>query len=181
VITLVLDDSTGGAGVIAWLVAQGELYEDTARGYVELACRRVRTPRGDELAYLEDHVAEVRFVTIEGPHATTYAEAIIGEFRFVARAALLGSLGDEATPGAWIRALSKLAVLRPAAPDPAFVKVWSRALSHPVTAVRRAAIRTCYGCGWPELRMKVAERIELDVRLRGPLVQLAAHLRRVTS
>lgn len=180
-ITLVLDDAVDSAAVIAWLLLRGELCEDVPRGHSELACRRVRTTAGDELAYLEDHVAEVRFVTLHGPRATAYADQLMRAFRFVARGALLASLDEGATPSTWIRGLSKLAVLRPMAAEAALVAVWTRALAHPVTAVRRAAIRTCYGCRWPALHAIVHARIEVDARLRGPLQQLAAHLARVTS
>ncbi len=180
-ITLVLDDSAEARAVIASLLMRGELFEDVARGHSELACRRIRTSTGDELAYLEDHVAEVRFITIDGPQATAHADQLMRAFRFVARGTLLASMNDNAPPGAWIRGLSRLAVLRPAVADAALLAIWTRALAHPVAAVRRAAIRTCYGCRWPALGAIVRARIDADPRLREPLRQLAAHLARITS
>ncbi len=175
---LVLADNADLAGVHAWLELHGEPVEDVARGHSELACRRVAAIDGTEAALLDDHVGDVRYVSLRGPRAAAWASELARTFACESPTALLSALRDDAEPRRWIRALSKLAVLRPPRAESAWLTAWSRALAHPHRAVRRAAIRTCYGARWPELLALVELRLTEDHELSGPLAQLCEHLAR---
>jgi hypothetical protein len=175
---LVLAENVDVAAVRAWLDAHGELVEEVARGHSELACRRIAGSDGSEAALLDDHVGDVRYLSLRGPSATSWVGELVRKFACESPTALLMALRDGADPRLWIRTLSKLAVLRPDHAEPLWLSAWTRALAHPDRAVRRAAIRTCYGAGWPELVPLVERRISEDHELAGPLAQLFAHLAR---
>jgi hypothetical protein len=49
-------------------------------------------------------------------------------------------------------------------------------LSHPVEAVRRAGIRSAYGCRWPQLRAVVERRRASEQRLAAQLEGLRRYL-----
>lgn len=175
---LVLADVADLVGVRAWLDTRGGLVEEVARGHSELACVRVAAKDGTEAALLDDHVGDVRYLTFTGPQAAAWAAEVARRFACESAQALLMALRDDADPRRWIRALSKLAVLRPAHAEPLWISAWTRALAHPHRAVRRAAIRTCYGAHWPELIELAQRRITQDHELAAPLAQLCDHLSR---
>jgi hypothetical protein len=173
---LVLADNADLAGVRTWLDGHGTLVEDVARGHSELACRRIVATDGSEAALLDDHVGDVRYVALRGPQAPAWATELARRFPCESATALLMSLRDDTEPRRWIRTLSKLAVLRPEHAEPLWLSAWTRALAHPHRAVRRAAIRSCYGAQWPELLALVQRRLGEDPELAGPLAQLCGHL-----
>ena len=86
-----------------------------------------------------------------------------------------------ADPRSWIRALSKLAVCRPAKLEGRWLAAWERALEHPARPVRRATIRTCYGCAWPELVKLVERRRDTESELAAQLEALLEHLKRLSG
>jgi hypothetical protein len=175
---LVLADMVDIAALRAWLDVHGELVEEVARGHSELACIRIAGRDGTEAALLDDHVGDVRYVTFTGVQAAAWAAELARKFACESPQALLAALRDDVDPRRWIRALSKLAVLRPSHADSQWVSAWSRALAHPHRAVRRAAIRTCYGASWPELLALVDRRMKEDPELIAPLTQLVDHFGR---
>ncbi len=177
--TLVLADAADAATVRRRIGARATVVDEVVRSHTELGCVRFATADGTQLAVLEDHVGEVAYVAITGPAASAWAEVVSREVQCVGVPEALAMLGNGADPRQWIRGLSRLAVLRGEQADPLLVQAWTRALGHPSRAVRRAAIRTCHGAGWPELRALVASRIAADPELRRPLEQLAAHLERL--
>lgn len=179
--TLVLADAADVAALRTWLRNGGAVLDVVVRSHGELGCLRVRAADGTEIAVLEDHVGDVAYVTIDGPAAATWATAVGERARCLDVAEILAMLDDGDDGRQWIRALSRLALLRGERAEPPLLQAWSRALAHPHPAVRRAAIRTCHGARWPELHALVVERMGIDVELRGPLAQLAAHLQRIRS
>jgi hypothetical protein len=173
---LVLAETADLAAVRSWLDTHGTRVEDIARGHSELACLRVAASDGSEAALLDDHVGDVRYVSLCGPQTPLWAAELARRFPCESATALLMALRDDTEPRRWIRTLSKLAVLRPEHAEPLWLSAWSRALAHPHRAVRRAAIRCCYGARWPELLALVERRLAEDAELTGPLTQLRAHL-----
>lgn len=149
---------------------------DVQRGHFVLASERFTTSDGTTVEYLEDHTADVRFVQLSGPSQTSVASILRESLPCYDADELLRLLPNAEHPREWIRGLSRLAVYRPDETHPRYLALWSRALNHPELAVRRAAIRTCYGCTWPELLPLVMARIAVDRALERPLTALARHL-----
>ena len=69
-----------------------------------------------------------------------------------------------------------LAACRPQAVEARHLTALDRMLGHPVTAVRRAAIRSAYTCPWPELREMVEQRRKVEKHLAPQLQHLAQYL-----
>lgn len=174
----VLGERADLAEVEAWAATFGPLVEDQRRGHVELALRRWRATDHSEVALMQDHVADVAYVTMVGPSAEPWEQELRHHFPWDRADELLADLTPDCSARVWIRTLSKLAVLRPNQPSVVWRAAWQRALAHPHRAVRRAGIRTLYGCGWPELPELIAARLRDDVELGGLLRQLLEHLRR---
>ncbi len=154
---------------------------DVVRGHFVLASRRWYDAVGTMIEYLEDHTADVRYFVIDGAGQDGVAALLRERLPCFTEAELLAELDRNADPIAWIRGLGRLAVLRPKRADPRFLAVWERALQHPSRAARRAAIRTAYGCPWPELAALVRDRLEHETELRRPLEHLRAYLDRAQS
>ena len=179
---LVLADVGGAAVLRGWLVARAQVIDEVARSHSELACLRVRADDGTEIAVLEEHVADVVYVTLDGdpPTVGEWVDAIREQVETADVNAVLAMLVGE--PRAWIRGLSRLAILRDGGEAidesmrDAMFDAWERGLAHPERAVRRAAIRTCHGARWPEFAMLVRARIGVDHELRRALAQLMVHL-----
>ena len=150
---------------------------DVRRGHFVLASERFTTSDGTTVEYLEDHTADVRFVQISGPSLHTVSAILRESLPYYDASELLAHLPESRDPFEWIRGLSRLSVYRPELTHPRYLAVWSRALNHSVVAVRRAAIRTSYGCRWPELLPLVLGRAALERELERPLERLARHLR----
>lgn len=178
--TLVLADACDSPALRLWLAPRARVLDEIARSHSELGCVQLGLDDGTVIDLLADHVGEVAYAKLTGPRAAAWAQSIAGRFRCLSIPNLLPMLHDGADPRQWIRALTRLAVLRSESSDQALLGAWSRALAHPHRAVRRAAIRTCHGSRWPELRAVVGARIGVDHGLRGPLEQLAAHLDRIS-
>jgi hypothetical protein len=151
---------------------------DVVRGHFVLASRRWYDAQGTIVEYLEDHTADVRWVNLDGVGQDEIATTIRDALPCFTVDELFTEIEESEDPIVWIRDLGRLSVLRPRNADPRFVALWNRALSHPVRAVRRAAIRTAYGCDWPDLAALVRARLEEETELRRPLDHLRAYLER---
>jgi hypothetical protein len=177
--TIVLGDHVEAAAIAGWARLHGEIVKDVARGHSELAERRWRSDDGSEIVHLQDHVGEVRYVVLLGPRELAWAVELRAAFDTEDPGTLLASMQPSADPRSWIRALSKLAVCRPIKLEGRWLAAWDRALEHPSRPVRRAAIRTCYGCAWPELVKLVERRRDTESELAAQLDALLVHLRRL--
>ena len=133
---------------------------------------------GTRIAYSEDHTACARFIEVEGPSADTIRSRLSAALPHYSEDEVLTE-AESGEPVVVVGALGRLAILRPADPDPRYLEVWRRCLSHGERGVRRAAIRTGFGCAWPEFRDLVAQRLEREVRLKDALQDLAASLEEV--
>ncbi len=151
---------------------------DVRRGHFVLASERFTAADGTSIEYLEDHTADVRFVQLVGPGQLDIAHRLRQELPHYDEQTLLREVPQALEPLEWVRGLSRLAAYRPRELSTPYLALWSRALNHLDRAVRRAAIRTCYGCPWPELVPLVAGRVALERELRKPLQTLARHLER---
>lgn len=179
--TIVLHDHVEASSIATWASRRGDLVKDVARGHSELAERRWRSDDGSEIVHLQDHVGEVRYVVLHGPRELEWAVELRAAFDTEDPGTLVASLQTSGDPRSWIRALSKLAVCRPAALEGRWLAAWERALAHSARPVRRAAIRTCYGCKWPELVKLVEARLGAETELSVQLEALLEHLRRINS
>lgn len=177
--TLVFADIAAAAALRRWLGPQARVVDEVTRSHSELGCVRFETAQGTQISVLEDHVGEVAYATVEGPHAPRWCEAIAADVQCLGVPGVLAMLGLGADPRQWIRGLSRLALLRGEKAEPILVQAWARALEHPHPAVRRAAIRTCYGARWPELRALAVTRTGVDLELRTQLERLVQHLDRL--
>lgn len=176
---IVLRDNTARDRVEALAVDHGwRPIGDVVRGHFVLASSRWYDTDGTMIEYLEDHTADVRYVNVEGVGQKKVAAAIRDALPCYGENDLLAELEGNEDPIAWIRGLSRLSVLRRRETDPRFVALWERALQHPARAARRAAIRTAYGCDWPELAALVRARIGVEKELAEPLEHLRAYLDR---
>ena len=175
--TVVFRESVDRAAIIRFARRLGWTSAgDVRRGHFVLASERFTTSDGTTVEYLEDHTADVRFVQISGPSLHTVASILRESLPHYDAADLLATLPDSRDPFEWIRGLSRLSVYRPELTHPRYLAVWSRALNHNIVAVRRAAIRTSYGCRWPELLPLVLGRASIERELKRPLERLARHL-----
>ncbi len=160
-------------------LAEGLAWTPTAnvqRGHFVLASERFSTTDGTTVEYLEDHTADVRFAQVSGPSQSPVLGILRKAMPVYEEDALLDEVSTAQEPLAWIRGLSRLSVYRPETTHARYLSLWSRALNHESPVVRRAAIRTTYGCAWPEMLPLVHGRIALDRELRRPLESLARHL-----
>jgi hypothetical protein len=176
---LVLRDDVALATVLALAGAEGwRLCEETARAHLVLASRRWSTPGGEEITYVADHPGGVQSLRIAGPGAADLARRLRERLPCHDEAELLAVVldGDEPEPVACVRVASKLAACRPEAPDPRHLAALERLFGHPEDAVRRAGIRSAYGCRWTGLRALVEARRAREQRLREPLEALCRHL-----
>lgn len=154
---------------------------DVQRGHFVLASERFTTSDGTSIEYLEDHTGDVRFVQLSGPSQGSVASILRESLPCYDAPELLRTLPDAKEPLEWLRGLSRLAVYRPKKTHTLYLSLWSRALNHADTSVRRAAIRTSYGCTWPELLPLVLGRIAVEREIKGPLQALARHLKSVAT
>jgi hypothetical protein len=178
---LVLRDEATAASVVALADAEGwQLHEETARAHLVLASRRWVTTTGEEVTYVIDHPGGAQSLRVEGTWAAALAKRLRDWLPCHTETELLdvvlGADGGELDPVACIRVASKLAALRPEQPEPRHMVVLECMLDHPADAVRRAGIRSAYGCRWTELRELVEQRMAVEERLRPQLEALWRHL-----
>ncbi len=160
-------------------LAEGLAWTPTAnvqRGHFVLASERFSTADGTTVEYLKDHTADVSFAQVSGPSQKPSTGILRKAMPVYEEDALLAEVSEAREPLVWIRGLSRLSVYRPDTTHARYLSLWSRALNHENPVVRRAAIRTTYGCAWPELLPLVRGRIALDRELRTPLESLEKHL-----
>ena len=181
---LVLRDEASAAAVLALADAEGwQLREETSRAHLVLASRRWVTTSGEEVTYVIDHPGGAQSLRVEGTWASALAKRLRDWLPCHSEAELLdvvlgpsGSEASEPDPVACVRVASKLAAIRPESPEPRHVAALERLLCHPVDAVRRAGIRSAYGCRWKELRTLVERRRGEEKRLVAQLEELRKHL-----
>lgn len=154
---------------------------DVQRGHLVLASERFTTSDGTTIEYLEDHTGDVRFVQLSGPSQGSVASILRESLPCYDAADILRTLPESKEAVEWVRGLSRLAVYRPQQTDSLYLSLWSRALNHADASVRRAAVRTSYGCAWPELLPLVLGRIAVERELERPLQALARHLKSVVA
>lgn len=154
-----------------------KLLGDVVRGHFVLASERFAADDGTIVEYLEDHTAAVRFAQIRGPGQGLIASTLRNTLPYFEPEEILRNLPDSDDPHAWIRGLSRLSACRPSQTHARYLALWSRGLNHAQVAVRRAAIRTSYGCSWPELMALVQGRAAVEAELKAPLRALLQHLK----
>lgn len=178
---LVLHDTVEAAAVLTIAETESwELREETDRAHLVLASRRWATTTGEQVTWVVDHPGGAQSLRVEG----IWAAALVKRLREWLPChdekelldAVLGSGGSEPDPVACIRAASQLAALRPEQPNARHVVALERLLTHPADAVRRAGIRSAYGCRWPQLRTLVEQRMPVEKRLRPQLEALLRSL-----
>lgn len=172
---LVLRDEVGLPAVLALAEVEGwELREETGRAHLVLASRRWSTPMGEEVTYVADHIGGTQWLRVSGLGAAASAERLRGRILCVAEDELLGVVLEEEPPDPvqCVRVAAKLAAVRPDKADERHLAALRRLLEHPDVAVRRAGIRSAYGCGWPELRALVEARRGVEDRLAVQLEHL---------
>lgn len=150
------------------------LVEETTRGWFVLATRTWAAPDGSQLAYVEDHTADARWLQASGIGGARMATMLRERLPHYGLTDLLSLAQTTEAPRTCIQVLSRLVPHRPDDSDPRFLAAWKRMLTHPVKAVRRAAIRTAYGCRWPELRTLVQQCLQTENELVPQLEQLLA-------
>ncbi len=169
-ITLVLIDAFTADQMNAIADARGwRLTADVPRGHAEPAARQWETPDGTLVAYVEDHVGDVRMVQIAGPGRDLLAAELRRVLPYVDVSALLDEAETAEAPVTCVRALCRLVVCRPPVADRRWLGVWAKMLAHPHRAVRRAALRTAHACPWPELRPILESRLREETDLRDQL------------
>jgi len=175
--TLVFRESVDRDRIVAFARRLGwSASGDVQRGHFVLASERFTTSDGTTIEYLEDHTGDVRFVQLSGPSQASVASILRESLPCYEARELLKTLPECKEPIEWLRGLSRLAVYRPKQTNTLYLSLWSRALNHADAAVRRAAVRTCYGCTWPELLPLVLGRIAVEREIKRPLQALARHL-----
>jgi hypothetical protein len=150
------------------------LVDETTRGWFVLATRTWASPDGSQLTYVEDHTADARWLHASGTGSSRIATMLRERLPHYDLADLLSLAESTETPRTCIQVLCRLVPHRPDDCDPHFLAAWKRMLTHPVQAVRRAAIRTAYGCRWPELRTLVQQCLRTEKELVPQLEQLLA-------
>ncbi len=152
---------------------------DVVRGHFVLASERYTSSDGTTLEYLEDHTSDVRCVQLRGARQDDLASLVRQHLPGYTAEELLRALAEDEEPLTWIRGLSRLAACRPATMQARYLALWSRGLNHELVPIRRAAIRTCYGCKWPELPPIVQARLGVERELIQPLQALHDYLQRL--
>jgi hypothetical protein len=175
---LVLRNEVGLSSVAMVADAEGwRLREETSRAHLVLASRRWSIA-GGEITYVADHPGGAQSLRITGAAAAKAARRLRQWLPCHTEdellAVVLGS--DEPDPVACVRVASKLAACRPEQPDARHIAALRRLFAHPQDAVRRAGIRSAYGCRWTELRALVEERRAQEQRLRVQLEELRRYL-----
>jgi hypothetical protein len=182
---LVLRDEVSAAAVLALADAEGwQLREESSRAHLVLASRRWITTTNEEVTYVIDHPGGAQSLRVEGTWAAALAKRLRDWLPCHAEAELLDVvLGPDGTdravepdPVECVRVASKLAAIRPEHPSPRHVAALARLLGHPSDAVRRAGIRSAYGCRWPVLRAVVERRRAEEQRLAAQLEALRRYL-----
>lgn len=173
---LVLRDEVSLTVVHALAELEGwELREETGRAHLVLTSRRWSTPMGEEITYVADHPGGAQWLRVSGSGAVATTERLRGRIPCEDENELLAMVmvGD---PVPCVRVAGKLAACRPERVDTRHLAALKRLLEHPEVAVRRAGIRSAYGCRWKELRGLVELRRGQEQRLRVQLDGLRQHL-----
>lgn len=176
---VVLRDEVGVAAVLALADAEGwQLHEETSRAHLVLASRRWVTTTGEEVTHVIDHPGGAQLLVVKGTWAAALAKRLRDWLPCHTEAELLDEVlsSEVPDPVACVRVASKLAALRPERSEPRHLAALERLLGHPVDAVRRAGIRSAYGCPWKELRALVERRWGEEQRLRAQLGELWQYL-----
>lgn len=176
---LVLRDDVSVATVVALADAEDwQLREETSRAHLVLASRRWTTTTGEEVTYVADHPGGAQSLRIVGPGATALARRLRDRLPCHDEEELLAVVlaKDEPDAVACVRVAGKLAAIRPERLEGRHLAALDRLLGHPAHAVRRAGIRSAYGCRWKELLLLVEERRSEEQRLAVQLEELRRYL-----
>jgi hypothetical protein len=178
---VVLCDEVSVGAVLALADAEGwQLREETSRAHLVLASRRWDTTTGEEVTHVLDHPGGAQSLLVKGTWAAALAKRLRDWLPCHTEDELLDVVLGVEVPDATacVRVASKLAALRPTPCEPRHLAALERLLGHPVDAVRRAGIRSAYGCRWKELRALVERRHAVEARLGAQLEELRRHLDR---
>jgi len=176
---IVLRDDVRLEAVLALAEADGwALREETERAHLVLASRRWSASVGEEITYVADHLGGCHFLRITGDEAEALAWDLRDRFDHHTEDELLARVlgGHQLEPVAAVRVASKLAALRPLTSEVGHMRALERLMTHPVTAVRRAGIRSAYTCPWPELLELVERCRKREKHLVTQLEHLARYL-----
>ncbi len=177
---IVLRDEVRLEAILAFADADGWiLREQTSRAHLVLASRRWSASVGEEITYVADHPGGCHSLRVTGTSAGPLTTRLREQFPHHSEQELLDVvLGSDRPDGvACVRVASKLAACRPDACETRHLAALERLLGHPVTAVRRAGIRSAYTCGWPELLAVVEARQKQEQHLRAQLEHLTRYLK----
>lgn len=170
---LVLKDHVHRETVLSLARERGwKCINDMPRAHYVMATTRWRADHDNEIAYIEDHTSDVRSISVRGRDEFEIAEDISMQLDCFREDELLLEVESNPDARARMRALNRLSACRPAEVNHRYLAAWARALSDPDKVVRRAAIRTAYGCMWPELAVVVRQRVDHEVELRDQMVFL---------
>ncbi|MEM9455182.1 MAG: hypothetical protein AAGF11_13455 [Myxococcota bacterium] len=173
---IVLREDVRLEDVLAYAHADGwTLCEETPRAHLVLVSRRWTALIGEEIEYVADHIGGTHSLRVTG--SETVARRLREHFAHHTVDELLAVvLAEQPDPVACVRVASKLAACRPPVAQPRHLAALGRLLSHPVTAVRRAGIRSAYTCSWPQLRALVKRRRAKEKHLGPQLEHLERYL-----
>lgn len=177
--TIVLHDDVGLAQLADLARQEGwTLVGETAGAHWVLATRRWQTETGVKITHVFDHPGGTHWLRLTGVQAKDRARRLRARLPHHTENELLDIVlqAAEPDPVACIRAASKIAAYRPAAFELRHLAALEKLLGHSSVAVRRAGIRSAYGCRWPELRELVKRRREQEQRLVDQLADLDAYL-----
>ena len=176
---IVLRDEVRLETVLAFADAGGwTLREETARAHLVLASYRWSASVGEEIAYVADHLGGAHSLCITGKGAAPLARRLREHFPHHDPQELLAAIvgGGAPDPVTCVRVASKLAACRPVSCEPQHLAALERLLQHPVTAVRRAGIRSAYTCRWPELPAVLKRCRDREQHLGAQLEHLERYL-----
>jgi len=139
---------------------------DVTRTHYVMASVRWATADGTDVAYIEDHTADVRSIEVQGRSEHTIVQDVSLNLPCFREDELLIDAETNPDPRDRIRSLCRVAAYRPKEVHHRYLAVWAQALSHPEKAVRRAAIRTAYSFRWPDFEVLLKQRIAQEGELR---------------
>lgn len=176
---IVLRDAVSLADLQAVARDEGwQLLGETVGAHLVLSSRRWQTDTDVEITHIFDHPGGAHWLRLRGVQALARARRLRARLPHHTESELLDTVlkPDEPDAVESVRVASKLAACRPTGFELRHLAAMEKLLAHPVTAVRRAAIRSAYGCTWPELRELVRRRRDDETRLGDQLGHLDAYL-----
>jgi hypothetical protein len=146
---------------------------DTPRGHDVMASLRFRAGSDTDVWLGEDHTSGCRWIRIEGPSSLEVGGAIRNGVGWVRPNDVLSRL-ERADAVGCIRLAGQLAAVRPVQFDADHFDALRRLITHDEIPVRRAGIRSAFGCRWPQLAALVREQLQRKQRPQPGLEALLA-------